>query len=234
MKKMINMLMFRAVKLFGIYALLIPGTGFAYNLELTNISGDLNAGSYYTMDIIFNGDATDNVETWFAAVGWNTDIVTFSGLQYYDYNRDNGTPMTFDDYNLWNGEELPDHPVTDAGASEVSLIYNINGAENLDKPDEFYPVASGETLMATFYFTADVTGSYSDIASLIYAPQDDQLFMVNGVVILDEDTSIWKEGNSSFFAPSEYAPAPVPVPAAAWLLGAGLMGLAGLRRRNAA
>lgn len=212
----------------------LPGTSSAYYLELTNTSGSLAEGQYYTMDINFRGDATDNVETFFAAVEWDTNFLTYQGIQYVDYVRDNGTPMSFDDYTLWNGEELPDTVVTADGGTEPYMIYNINGAENLDKPNEFYPVASGESLMATIYFIADVTGSYSDIASFVYTTAG-ELLMVNDTVIEGANTSIWKDGTSSFFGPSEYAPnSAVPVPAAAWLLGTGLMGLAGLRRRKVA
>jgi hypothetical protein len=51
--------------------------------------------------------------------------------------------------------------------------------------------------------------------------------MINDTVIGSEDLSIWKEGSSSPFGAN-----PVPVPAAVWLLGSGLIGLVGLRRRK--
>jgi len=226
-----TMLTLRSFLLFGAAVVFTPSSGFAYNLELTNTAGTLTEGSYYTMDVVFNGVSTDNVETFFAAVEWNTDLLTYQGIQYQDYDRDNGTPMDFDDYNLWNGEELPDTVYTYEGNSEASLLYDINGAENLDRPDEFYPVASGETLMATIFFLADVTGNYTDLAEFVYTWRG-ELFMVNGEVIL-EDTAIWNEGGSSFFAPEEYAPSAVPVPTTGLLLGSGLLGLAGLRRRRA-
>lgn len=234
MKKTIGKYAVHILMLSSIVTLSLPETSSAYYLELTNTSGGLTEGQYYTMDIYFRGDATDNVETFFTAVEWDTSLLTYQGIQYVDYVRDNGTPISFDDYTLWNGEELPDTVVTADGGTEPYLIYNINGAENLSYPDEFYPVASGESLMATIYFIADASGSYSDLASFVYSSWD-EVFMVNDTIIDEVNTSIWNDTTSSYFGPSEYAPnSAVPVPAAAWLLGAGLMGLVGLRRRNVA
>jgi len=220
----------RTSVLFCAVTLCVPVTGFAYNLELSSTSGNLVAGEYYSMDVVFNGTETDNLETVFSAIGWNTDIVTFAGAQTYDYERQ---PTPFTSYTLWNGSEFDYVAVTPDGASEAAYIYNLNGAENLYHPDEFYPVASEETLMATIWFEADVTGTYSDIASFIYADDDDQIWMANGDSIYQESTAIWNEGDSSFFAPEEFAPSAVPVPTTGLLLGSGLLGLAGLRRRRA-
>ncbi len=225
--KKISLAVFMVVFAAGLFG--FSGTSHAYYLEMTGVDGTLTSGEYYTMDIYFRGTSADNLETYFAAIEWNDSLVSFSGIQYYDYDRDNGTPMTFDDYNLWNGEELPDSPPGSSfGGYTIpdNQLWNINGAENLDRPDEFYPVVSGETLLAQLYFTADVTGYYTDIAGFIDSPQA-ELFMINEEVVFEDGLSIWKEGTSSYFGTS-----PVPVPAAVWLLGSGLLGLVGLRRRN--
>ena len=211
------------------------GTAHAWYIELTNVDGTLTEGEYYTMDIYFQGEETDNLETYFAAVRWNESLVSLAGIVYYDYTR---PEPPFGEYTLWNGEELPDSPPgSHFGYWDVpsNEYWNINGAENLDHPDEFYPMATGENLLATLWFTAQTSGYYEDIASFINS-NTDELVMINDQTLVEAEDfcplydgiiTFRKQGTSSIIAP-------VPIPAAVWLLGSGVVGLLGLRRRLAA
>ena len=227
-------------KIFSITALgillavlfLARGTAHAWYMELTNVDGTLTSGEYYSMDIYFQGVETDNLETYFAAVRWNESLVSLAGIVYDDYTR---PEPPFGEYTLWNGEELPDSPPgSHFGYWDVpsNEFWNINGAENLDHPDEFYPVASGENHLATLWLTAVTSGYYEDIASFIFS-NTDELVMINGKTLTEPGAypsdgliCIRKEGTSSIIAP-------VPIPAAVWLLGSGLLGMVGIRRRIA-
>ena len=204
------------------------GNAQAWYMELTNVDGTLTQGEYYGLDIYIQGDETDNLETYFAAVRWGEDLATFAGMEYYDYTR----PELFGEYTLWNGEELPDSPPgTYSGLDFVPAneVWNINGAENLDKPDEFYPIASGENHLATLWIQATTSGYFEDIASFIFGPAD-ELVMINGEVVsephFDGPLGIWKEGSSSIMAP-------VPIPGAIFLLVPAFLGMIGLRRKKA-
>ena len=212
------------------------GNAHAWYMELTNVDGTLTEGEYYTMDVYFQGDATDNLETFFMAVQWQEEFFDYSGILYYDYNRTEPTPP-FSEYSLWNGEELPDAPpgTVFPGFATVAAneLWNINGAENLDNPDEFYPIATGENHMAQIWLLAKASGYYEDLATFIFSGAD-ELVMLNGEVLYEPEyihggsLGIWKDGTSSICAI-----APVPIPGAIFLLGPAFLGLIGLRRKKA-
>jgi hypothetical protein len=83
--------------------------------------------------------------------------------------------------------------------------------------------------MATFTFTALQTGNFTDMANFYFTPEINltELVNINGEVWVAEDGEllITKVGSTSVLSA-------VPVPAAVWLLGSGLIGLIGIRRRQ--
>jgi hypothetical protein len=83
--------------------------------------------------------------------------------------------------------------------------------------------------MATFTFEALQSGYFEDLAGFYFTPENDLTERVDinglGFNAQDGELIIYKEGSSSVMAP-------VPVPAAVWLLGSGILSLVGLRRRT--
>jgi hypothetical protein len=195
----------------------------AWYMELTDVVGAIEVGTYYTQKIYFHSDTgTDNLADFFLSVDYDETKVAFVAplLESYD---DGGVPFANP---LWQGGLLPH---TDTG----SVVYDLMGTEPLGSPGVFFP-AAGDTLMATLYWDPLVTESDVTVSLWTNGPNDD--------LITVDDINYWQpprtlDPNDSLL--TQYRDmgantdnlAPVPVPAAVWLLGSGLLGLVGLRRR---
>ncbi|BBO86523.1 hypothetical protein DSCO28_70890 [Desulfosarcina ovata subsp. sediminis] len=109
------------------------------------------------------------------------------------------------------------------------------------------PVYQGGFSWVTFDFSGTTLTTGEQYAVVIFDPDDD---LWGYVVRWNSSNDLYDEGsalfNASFSAHEPLAPdangydlnfrvtaAPVPIPAAVWLLGGGLLGLIGIRRRSA-
>ena len=199
--------------------MLIVGLATSVDAWQIEIGDAYDVSGYYAYDIAFSGDATDNLSLVCLSVGYDTDDVSFTTVAFQDYN-DGALPVAND---TWVGGGLPYANDTNNG-----LVYGIMGEEPLGTSDVFYPVATDQTLLFTVYFQA-ADGATVDDSSVYFVYGDDLNVLaadgieVNGNYYVDHELSITAD---------TIIVAPVPVPAAVWLMGSGLFGLLGLRRRN--
>ena len=194
---------------------------FAWQFVMTDVDGTLTAGEDYTIEVYFEGEATDYLDLLSFAIQWDTTLLEAQDYEIPTYSRGSG----FGAYDLWAASPIP--PVFDDAG--IGLLYDVSGETDLDHMEQFFPVATGETLMATFTFEALQSGYYEDLAGFYYTPENDlsELVDINGLHFNAQygDLIMYKDGSNSVMAP-------VPVPAAVWLLGSGILGLVGLRRRT--
>ena len=215
--------MFYAVLFSVLFTIVSVLPAFAWQFSLSDADGDLTAGENYTMTVEFEGVATDYLDLLSFAIEWDTEKLALSGfVEVPTYSRSPGFPDP--DYNLFQPtfiSPIPDIP--------NGRYYDVNGECTLGHKGEFFPEASSETLMATFTFEALETGSFTDLAGFYFTPETDltELVNINGMTFKAEDgqLQINKIGTTSVLSA-------VPVPGAVWLLGSGLLGLIGLRRRK--
>ena len=205
------------------FALVLAVTATAqasWYMELTGVDGTLTAGEYYTMDINFvTDDDTLNLNDWYLTVDYDETLVSYVAYMAQEYD-DGGLPFPT---TIW---ECP-LPETDTG----DLVYNLLGAEALGQANEFFPGA-GTTFMGTVYFMAETSGTYTDIGLWADGPVSDLVTVNNqeeNSIMYPDGFTQTKVGNTWRIEPTT---SPVPVPAAVWLLGSGLIGLIGIRRRN--
>lgn len=191
----------------------------AFFFKLTNADGILDSeAAYYTMDMYFDGLPTDNLNDYSLTIGYDNTLVSYEGAVLQSY--DDGSIFA---NKTWEA--------VDNSHNANAATIKFDASEPVTNQNNFYPVASGQTLMGTIYFKALTDGTFSDIGSFLTATSSAQ---VNGVVWGDSGLadptnllSVSKDGVNSMIANSA-----VPVPGALWLLGSGLLGLIGLGRRG--
>ena len=211
--------------LFSLAILLSLGTNpaHAWYMELTNVVGDIEVGSYYAQQINFHSDTgTDNLNDFGISVDYDETKVELYGIAHVDY--DNGNPMFPE--TVWDGGIFPHSDTGD-------VVYNITGSETFGYLDDFFPPA-GDNLMATIYWTPLVTETNVIVSLWTDGPVTDLTTVGNNKYYpsaeLDKDNYRFEyrdlTANTDNFAP-------VPIPGAVWLLGSGLLGLIGIKRKNA-
>ena len=196
-------------------------------MEVTGVDGQLTAGEYYSMDINFvTDDPNLNFQNFYLTVDYNETLLDFVSYQSLNYD-DGGVPFSSD---VWQGQPLP------YNASSGDWVYNLHGAEPLGSAGIFYPYAMvGETAkMGTLWFTAKVTGTYTDLAEWIDGPVTDMVsFGVEGESPVHlrnfDEIEANKVGTTSRLTQI----APVPIPGAIFLLVPAFLGMIGLRRKKA-
>ncbi|RJR22835.1 MAG: VPLPA-CTERM sorting domain-containing protein [Nitrospiraceae bacterium] len=137
-------------------------------------------------------------------------------------NRQGGGFKTMGDYIttlLYNTGGDSDSVVLQSNPQAYSFIANANGVTQ-GKFNSFIPGANGEANLAVLGASSD---SYVDQSLYYYSSNN---IVQNGVNIATIRT--WANGTT------ELNPSSVPVPAAVYLLGSGLLGLVGIRRKMAA
>lgn len=165
----------------------------AWQIELSDA---YDVSGYWAYDITFSGEATDNLTIMGLSVGYDTDDVSFTSVDFKVYD-DGSFPVA---NSTWVGGGLPytDDP-------QNGLVYSIMGEEALDNPGSFYPMATGEKLLFTVYFEEEGGGSFDD--SSVYftygsdiTPLAVEAVEVNDVYIENHDLSI-SENTISAAAP---------------------------------
>ena len=163
----------------------------------------LNANGYYTIDI----NPHNHIGVWADM----TDHTTGSGLMLIATPEAWATPekrVWFQDVDVVEGTEYVFEGWTAhiTSSNPAKLSFKIDGSSigSLD----LQPYNSGQWNSFSFSWTADLTGS------------------VNLSIVDLQATGI---GND--FALDDLSFQPVPIPGAVWLLGSGLIGFAGFRKR---
>lgn len=217
----------RKIITMGVLALfLLAGamTAQAWQVEVTNVEGDLTLGQYYWQEIYFYSDTgDDNLNKFFLTLDYDESKVELVGVLYDDY--DDGDP--FFPETIWNGGLLPH---TDNG----NQLYNLNGTETLGNSGIFLP-SVGDTQLVRIAWNPlvaedDVTvATWGDADASDFVQVDDvQYWMPTDFRNIDDDPLLAVTYNET---ENRAILAPVPIPAAVWLLGSGLLGIVGLRRR---
>jgi hypothetical protein len=196
-------------------ALIDRGGGLIYD-DVLNITWLQDAN--YAMS---NGDDADGSMNWYEATAWAAN------LNYYDSVRD----VTYDDWRL---------PITDGTFSP--FIFAPTNCEIVKEE-----VCRGSELGYMYYYNLggnrgdDLTGnqgSFINIQNVYWFETDNPLIDSNGYgfqFAAGSGGGITQYAKSTIF---NYAWAVrdgnvVPIPAAVWLFGSGLLGLVGLARRKA-
>ena len=212
-----------ALSLGIVFAIVGGQQAFAWQFNLSNVDGTLVQGQTYTMNVEFEGATSDYLDFLSFAIEWDTNLLALTAfVDVAEYDRSPGFPDP--DYSLWGPTDFTPTPDTTNGR-----YYDVNAQSALLHMGEFFPEATGESLMATFTFEAQQSGTFTDMASFYFTPETN---LTEAVVINDTEfgaeagtLQISKIGSSSVISA-------VPIPGAVWLLGTGLLGMIGLRRRN--
>ncbi len=202
------------IALFTVVLVGLQTPGFASQWIISqNGEIDVSGQSQISFDIIY-----ENTDDAFAAIGWDIDL-WFDTDELTPTGTDDGGGNVYYDvtyYNSYTAASLYNGVLNDS-------VFAVAGI-SLGAPT----IAEGENTLATVTFdilNPDVLNGIVEADVYVEAndPADWEGFTLsNGSVIaIEADSTL----NPDIGA--------VPVPAAAWLLGSGLIGLLGLRRRKA-
>lgn len=185
---------------------LIPLQAHAHYLYLspsTDVTADV--GSTVSVDVYLHATGDDELQMWSMTIGSDTTELTYSSITY-------GTTV------LWT--ELFASASYD---SETGLITDIQAACLPSQTTYDVLAADSDFLLFTIFFTFD--GGTLD-------SQDVWITWTTGMDGFGFTTAGWVDTLDQVGTGPDYASS-VPLPGALWLLGSGLVGLLGMRRRKA-
>ena len=129
-----------------------------------------------------------------------------------------------------------------AGA-ELPVTANLQGKLNLSGTAGKVALINGAALsggVTTAVVYTPITGAFVDLIGFGTTANFNNGKAATAnlsltTAVFQDNTGLLTVGPTSLHSQSDYSstPTPTPIPAAAWLLGSGLLGLAGFRRRNA-
>lgn len=179
----------------------------------------------------------DDLSTNHAVSGTNYAGLTWGGSSVDSFPGETG-------YWVTRGVDYPSYAIPHSGSN---YLVNAWGPNNLwfafSSPATFdgawfaYATGAGSGAADKVRFKDDNTGTYSDWLTLNATPQFLSANFTNSTKIYVEreggSTGVWEKARWYTMDDVKYTPSAVPIPPSVWLLGSGLLGLVGLRRRFA-
>lgn len=214
-------------------ALIDRGGGLIYD-DVLNVTWLQNA-NYGAGSSFDNGaSAVDGKMTWENAVRWADQLVfsdSIRNVKWSDWRLPSIKPASPPSFNLvWSliGTTDVGYNITSPN-SELMHMYHISlgniGAYKLDGNPRYNPGDNWGLVNK---------GPFLNLYSAMYWPES-EIHYSNGILIFNMvggSQANWKMTDEAYaWAVRDGDVAAVPIPAAAWLLGAGLIGVVGLRRK---
>ena len=214
---------------------MVHGTAFAYeSLTLADDSYwyivangeiDVTGQDQITFDLHYY-----NADAYFSAINWDIDVYVDTTELTPHYNPDAPTPPDFLTQYYW-----VDYSYEDTVGNSFGSLFMENGM----LVDDQFSIAGGSLGAAIWIAPGD-----NLMASITFDILDPDI--LNGIVEADVyvmasdlslDEGFYQDDGNLVYVNTNSTLNPdvvsaVPVPAAVWLLGSGLLGLVGLRRRN--
>jgi hypothetical protein len=224
-----------------IMSLFLCSTAYAdFTYEYTlSVEGDVPTGSLPWLTVTFSDDLTNTNAVNLTISGTNLDVMP-DGKEYLKaigFNLDTSLKPRFLDFSFVSGVEALD--IKHGRANNPTSGYDFGAL-----PDTYWDVAmsfvGGAFSNYNFPDFVGNTTSYqitmaNDSGDVLDLDAEDFYVMSDGVLDLYSIAQIRGinhiSDDPSTLSEYEGHVAPVPVPAAAWLLGTGLLGIIGVRRK---
>jgi hypothetical protein len=195
--------------LLGLFAtLFLAQAGNAALVNFQTATKNAMLGSTVSMEILFSGYTDNQLGSFDLEVGYNSDILGFNGIVFGDPDPTIGDQLNTDGnaYKMVYGP----YSISPTTSSGVNLIERASMSP---------PTNLGEYILATISFSTIGVGLadlWINVNSLLDFSGNDLKSIYAGI------------GQINVTSPP---PPAVPIPAAAWLLGTGLIGLVAIRRK---
>jgi hypothetical protein len=253
--------MFKKLATFAVAAVMSLSASSAFaafaNLDVIRVISDKTAGS--TVEIVTNLGNVNTISALSNSVvggsftGFTTSALSNLSVTYFAVDRTtvlNGT--------MWIASTISSPaPVTPGVAQIQNKLATTGGVANNPTLVYYNTLGAGQTVVANNTNTASLAGKFGTTTLGNYAGYAVNFATTTNMSLANLASApltmtLWKFGNSTNMGVAATgvkaltltlnsdgtttvnasAPVTTPIPAAAWLLGSGLMGLVGLRRRK--